>query len=255
MRRNWTEEELIVAFNLYCKISFGTIHHRNPRIVKLANLINRTPNAVALKLSNFASFDPELQERGIRGLQNASRKDAEIFDRFYFEREDLAFESEKLLADFENRSIEDKYEIDLQELEDFKGNKRLQYVKTRVNQSFFRSMLLANYEGKCAITGIDIQQMLNASHIIPWSKSKENRLNPSNGILLCTHFDSAFDKGLISFNSEYHLIINSSLREFEAKPYYNDWFKRYKGRKLNMPYKAKPRLEFLEWHRINFMIK
>jgi putative restriction endonuclease len=58
IRKNWDKNELIAAFNLYCKISFGSIHHRNPKIIELSNLIRRTPSAVALKLSNFTSFDP-----------------------------------------------------------------------------------------------------------------------------------------------------------------------------------------------------
>lgn len=252
MRRNWNDQELVVAFNLYCKIPFGTIHHRNAKIIELANLINRTPNAVALKLSNFASFDPELQARGIRGLQNASKKDAEIFDRFYFDRETLAFESEIQRASFENRTIEEKYKIT--DLGDLKGEEKQRYVKTRVNQHFFREMILANYDGKCAITGIDISQMLFASHIIPWSESEKLRLNPANGICLSAHFDTAFDKGLISFDNDYHLVINQMLNENQKKNYFFQWFKQFEGINLNVPYKAKPKLEFLEWHRNRFQI-
>ncbi|MCU1296533.1 MAG: restriction endonuclease [Acidobacteriaceae bacterium] len=54
-RHDWTREELIVAFNLYCKIPFGRIHIRNPQVIELARLIGRTPSAVSWKLANFAS--------------------------------------------------------------------------------------------------------------------------------------------------------------------------------------------------------
>src|SRR5271155_4885876 len=57
-RRDWTREELIVAFNLYCKIPFGRIHIRNPLIIELAKAIGRTPSAVSWKLANFARLDP-----------------------------------------------------------------------------------------------------------------------------------------------------------------------------------------------------
>jgi putative restriction endonuclease len=253
LRKNWSDKELIAAFNLYCKIPFGSIHHRNPKIIDLANLIHRTPSAISFKLSNFASFDPELKARGIKGLKNASKKDAEIFDRFYENREDLAFESEIILASFEEKSVEQKHWEELPDLENLKGEEKQRYVKTRVNQSFFRAMILANYEGKCAISGIDLTQMLFASHIIPWSQNVENRLNPTNGICLSAHFDTAFDKGLISFDNDYRLILNPILTEKESHSYFSNWFKQFEGIELKLPYKAKPGLKFLEWHRESFL--
>lgn len=248
-RRIWTQKELIAAFNLYCKISFGSIHHRNPKIISLSEIIKRTPSAVTFKLSNFASFDPELKARGIKGLKNASKKDGEIFEQFYENREKLAFESEIALAEFEEKTVEEKHRQELPELESYVGKEKQRYVKTRINQSFFRAMILANYNGKCAITGIDIPQMIFASHIIPWSKNKEHRLNPSNGICLSAHFDAAFDKGLISFDNNYHLIINPVLVENQTKSYFSNWFKQFEGIELNLPHKAKPDLEFLAWHK------
>jgi putative restriction endonuclease len=138
------------------------------------------------------------------------------------------------------------------QLENFIGEDKQRYVKTRVNQNFFRAMILANYEGKCAITGIDISQMLYASHIIPWSQDVENRLNPTNGICLSAHFDTAFDKGLISFDNGYRLILNPILEDYQSKSYYAIWFKQFEGTELKLPYKAKPGLKFLEWHREQF---
>src|SRR5574340_28327 len=97
--RNWTREELILAFNLYCKIPYGTFHNRNPKIIELAKLINRTPNALALKLSNFASFDPFHKARGVKGMQNTGKLDKEVWDEFTSNWEDLIFESERSLAE------------------------------------------------------------------------------------------------------------------------------------------------------------
>ena len=63
----WTREELILAINLYCKLPFGRLHRNNPAVIHLASLIGRTPSSVAYKLVNFASLDPSLQARGIKG--------------------------------------------------------------------------------------------------------------------------------------------------------------------------------------------
>ena len=81
-RRNWTREELIIAFNLYCKTPFGQIHIRNPEIIDLANLIKRTPSAVSWKLANFARLDPSLQRRGIVGATHGSKSEKVIWDEF-----------------------------------------------------------------------------------------------------------------------------------------------------------------------------
>ena len=101
----WTREELLLAINLYCKLPFGRLHSRNPDVIKLADLIGRTPNSVAYKLVNFASLDPSLQARGIKGASNASYLDKEIWNEFYSNWDILPFQSEQLLAKFEGTTI------------------------------------------------------------------------------------------------------------------------------------------------------
>ncbi|MGQ1911533.1 hypothetical protein ACT3CE_17335 [Marinifilum sp. RC60d5] len=91
---NWTREQLILAFNLYCKIPFGKISKTNPQIIQLAELIGRTPSAVGLKLSNLASFDPSLQARGIKGMKHAGKGDRLIFEVFKKDREVFVFKAE-----------------------------------------------------------------------------------------------------------------------------------------------------------------
>ena len=58
MRGNlWTREEEIIVFNLYCKIPFQYSSKNHPDVIKVANLIGRTPSAVNMKIGNFGSFD------------------------------------------------------------------------------------------------------------------------------------------------------------------------------------------------------
>ena len=64
----WTREELVLALNLYLKLPFGEMYSRPPEIIRLAEIINHSANAVAMRLSNFASVDPYHQQRGIKGL-------------------------------------------------------------------------------------------------------------------------------------------------------------------------------------------
>jgi hypothetical protein len=86
--KKWTREELIVALNLYRKLSFGQLHSRNPVIIALAEKMRRGANSVAMKLSNLASLDPLLRARGVRGLEGASNLDREIWNEF-MEQPDL----------------------------------------------------------------------------------------------------------------------------------------------------------------------
>lgn len=78
-RQNWTREQSILALYLYCQIPFGQIHSANKDIIETAELIGRTPDALTMKMCNFARLDPELQRRGVFGLSNGSRLDEEIW--------------------------------------------------------------------------------------------------------------------------------------------------------------------------------
>ena len=102
----WTRAELVLAINLYCKLPFGKLHARNPEVIKLSRLIDRSANSVAFKLVNFASLDPSLKARGIKGATNVSTLDKEIWNEFYNHWNVLPYESEQLLAKSEKTTIE-----------------------------------------------------------------------------------------------------------------------------------------------------
>lgn len=128
------------------------------------------------------------------------------------------------------------------------GKDEVAQVKIRKGQDYFRRMILANYDGHCALTGIDLPQLLLASHIIPWSDNEKERLNPCNGICLSALYDRAFDQGLIGFDSNYRTVLSTHIRENEGKDYYERYFKPISGRQLTMPSMYKPDTKFLEWH-------
>jgi hypothetical protein len=81
-RIRWTREQLLIVLNLYHKLRFGQFDQRQPVIIDLAKRLGRTPSAVAMKLSNFASLDPTLQLRCIHGLKGASNLDREVKEAF-----------------------------------------------------------------------------------------------------------------------------------------------------------------------------
>ncbi len=244
----WSKEELILAFNLYLKIPFGKMHKHNPEIIALANLLNRTPSSIGMRLGNFASVDPYHQNRGVGGLKGGMNQVKPIWDEFFNNQAELIFLSEKILAEKQHTTIETKYEEILRDISHLKGETVIREVKTRVNQSVFREIVLANYETKCAITGIDVPELLFASHIIPWSKNENERLNPENGLCLSATFDKAFDKGFIGIDLNYNILISDKLKKHSKKEYYKMEFEKYEGLKLNSPSKYFPKKEFVEYH-------
>jgi putative restriction endonuclease len=251
----WAREELILAFNLYLKIPFGKMHKHNSQIIELANLLERTPSSIAMRLGNFASVDPYHQKRGIGGLKGGMNQVQPIWNEFFNNQEELVFLSEQILAEKQNVSLEFKFKEQLFDLEGLKGETVIRAVKTRVNQSVFRQMVLANYDSKCAVTGIDIPELLFASHIIPWAESEKERLNPENGLCLSSTFDKAFDKGFIGVDYDNTVLLSSKLKKYSKTEYYSSEFEKYEGQKLINPTKYFPKKEFIDFHLNNIFNK
>ncbi|MEK7725389.1 MAG: HNH endonuclease [Acidobacteriota bacterium] len=245
MANNWTRKQLIIVFNLYCKIPFSKTVKTYPEVIKTAKLIGRTPSAVAFKLGNFGSFDEELKKRGISGLPNTSKLDKLVWDEFNSDWEELSFQSELLIAELENKPIEETVEIDLTNLPIGKERERL--VKVRVNQSFFRSTILTSYASKCCITGLNIPELLVASHIKPWKDDSENRTNPQNGLCLNSLHDKAFDRGFITVTTDYKVKTSKYFDEFNSQVN-KEFFTKYEGFVITLPEKFLPKKEFLEYH-------
>ncbi len=246
----WTREELILAFNLYCKIPFGTIHIHNPQITALAKILGRTPSAVSWKLANLASLDPTLKKRNIAGASHGSKMDAEVWNELNGDWDRLAFESEKLLAQKVGKEVEEISEVELFDLPRT-GKEREAFVKVRVNQSFFRKTVLAAYDFKCCITGLEIPELLNASHIIPWSKDKANQVNPRNGLCLNAIHDRAFDRGLLTITPDFIIKISKSVKKRNISDAVQDFLLKYDGSEINKPTRFLPDVKFLKYHNRN----
>jgi len=244
----WSREELILALNLYLKLPFGKLHSGTPGIIHLANLIGRTAGSVAMRLNNFAHVDPFHQQRGIVGLAGGKKQVEPIWNEFINNKEELLFESERILAQKEKIPIEDKFLDTLKGTEHLKGEYKLREVKTRVNQNVFRQIVIANYSGKCAITGIDIPNLLLASHIVPWSKNEEERLNPENGICLSPLYDRAYDKGYIGINLKFEVLLSKEFKKKQTQAYYQKHFASIAGTQIILPKKYLPKKDFLQYH-------
>ena len=176
-------------------------------------------------------------------MSNASKLDREVWNEFYENLVDLVFESENLRAKKENKTIEELYS----KIENKKGEDKESIVKKRINQDFFRKMILASYNETCCITGLKQNELLIAGHIKPWSLFKQNRLNPQNGIAINSLHDKAFERGLISINTDFKIIISTEFlnsKDEQIEKYFNV----YHQRDMILPSKFLPEKSFLEYH-------
>ena len=161
----------------------------------------------------------------------------------------MAFDAEVLLAKFKNKELEDSLTIDLNNLPN--GSERLQEVKRRINQDFFRQTVLSSYNQKCCITGINNSALLQASHIVDWSIDEQNRTNPENGLCLNALFHKAYDENLLGITPDYDIIISeeflgNKLREVESST--KDYIWGFNNKKLIMPSRFCPDKELLAQH-------
>lgn len=253
----WSKDQLKLAFHLYCQLPFGKLHSRNPSISELAALIGRTPSAVAMKLVNFASLDPAITSSGRSGLGNASALDRQIWADFHADWEGLAVECERLrqqlgLAPEIDLPAEAKTS-DFAVPEDFTGETRRVLSEQRIKQNFFRRAVLASYRGRCCMSGLSEPRLLIASHIVPWSRDKANRLNPANGLCLSAIHDRAFDKGLLALSDDFRVLVSPAL-ERRSEAFVEQIFLPLAGRSIEFPERFTPKVDFVRQHREDIFV-
>ena len=243
----WTRDQLLVAFAMYCRLPFGRLHHRNPEVIRFADAIGRTPSALAMKLTNIASFDPAITSTGRSGLRGASAADRAMWEEMHNDWEAFAIESERAIT--AARKEEDPSDQPPDYDRDTPiGEDRSMVTTPRVGQKFFRNAVLSAYNERCCITGLTVPTLLVASHIVPWRCDKANRVNPRNGLLLSALHDKAFDSGLITVNDD--MTVRVSRKDtWSNDPYYSESIERYHGYGISLPEKFTPDRDFLSYHR------
>ena len=98
------------------------------------------------------------------------------------------------------------------------------------------------------MSGTKEPKLLVASHIVPWSKDKKNRLNPRNGLCLSAIHDRAFDKGLIALSDDLRVVVSRELAQQKEK-FVVETFEPLEGKSITVPRRFKPDLEFIRYHR------
>ena len=234
-RRNWTEEEITLALSLYMqKVPFTKINEKNPYIIKLAQALHRAPGGVGLKLANLSNCDPKIRQSGRKGMEHGSRLDKIVWDKFVSSNNLSALYeiTGQLLKQYNLPPVEQwnvtentNNDVNIIELPVYE-TERMATVKLRNGQQFFRNCVLNNFENKCAVTGISQNNLIEAAHIIPWSKcDNELRLSAKNGICLNVLLHRAFDSNLIGIDQDFKVHVNRKLiidGSEESKNFFNN---------------------------------
>jgi len=260
--KKWTRDELLVALNLYHKLTFGQLHARNPVIMALADKFGRGANSVAMKLCNFASLDPALKLRGIKGLEGASALDRTVWQEFHANLNETAPASEEAFRHLFHARPSDDLEVSPKEgiritrCPSTGPTEAEAMVKLRRGQQYFREAVINNSGGCCGVSRLAVRDLLIASHILPWGTHPAHRLDIRNGLCLSRLHDAAFDRGLISFDDDLRMLISprlkSQLSQHSAKVNFGD----YAGEALYFPDDAVlPDPVFLSEHRAKIFRK
>jgi hypothetical protein len=242
----WCRDELVVAFDLYCRIPFQKTKSSTPEVKELANLLRRSPAAVARKLGNFGSFDPELKKRAISGLPHTSHLDRVVWEEFHKDWAKLVLLAAVVRAGLSTAPDHPELALVLPS----GPSERTRSAKLRVHQAFFRDAVLASYNNMCCVTGLPIVECLVASHVIPWSRDESLRADPTNGLCLSATFDRLFDRGLITVSDDMKVVVSGRLRDHPSPVVKREILDR-DGQPVTPPVRFRPRTESLRWHMAN----
>jgi len=251
-RHNWTRADTILALELYYLLPPATLNNKaDPKIQALAAAIGSTAGSVKARLQNFKSLDPFYTATGRAGLPGYSAQDAEIAKEFMGQWSRLIATAADLK---EKIGLTDNYQPlpsrpkERIETAEAIGADVYRSQKMRQGQSFFRAAVLAAYNNRCCITGMKLPALLRASHIKPWSAADSNeKLNPSNGLLLNALLDAAFDKGYFTVLPNYKITLAQEILDSKDEAIHAA-FLPYAKQEIHLPSRFPPDRIFLEYH-------
>ena len=109
-------------------------------------------------------------------------------------------------------------------------------------------MAVSAYEYKCCVTDLAIPELLNASHISPWSVDVKNRVNPHNGLCLNTLHDRMFDRGLITITAQYTIKVSKRLHDIPSLGSLAPSILASEGKQIRLPERFLPDPTLLAYH-------
>jgi len=116
----------------------------------------------------------------------------------------------------------------------------------------FRRSILETYDETCSVCGMNIRtsagvSIIDAAHILPFSRFQNDDIR--NGLALCKIHHWLFDRGIITSDERYRVLISPTVEDEEPSGVLTG----LRRRELILPEKAEryPHHVALEWHRKN----
>lgn len=234
----WTREDIIIAFALYCITPLSKCNPSNKTIQQVANLIGHPVSSLVLRMKNFRFLDPSAP----KGMGHVAKADKSVYDEFRYDWGALSIAAEELSG------------LNLFDSSPLQGAKPLSdltnHKKVSRERAFFRQSVRAAYEEKCYISECRLPGLLVASHIKPFSacRKESDRVTPENGIYLNTFYDRAFDTGLLTITPELRAFISPKIKDTCTDTFTKTWLLDLDGQELRRLSRFAPRKEFLEYH-------
>lgn len=254
----WSREQTVLALFWYYQLPFGRLHAKNPLIIKWSEIINRNANAVVMKLMNFASLDPVIIASGRKGMGNTSALDREIWEFYNNKLELLTNDAEIILKQIVGTDGE-AFDSLLPQLEmaetnkNYYGAERTVTISQRIRQNFFRSTILSNFDERCCISGLAEPRLLVASHIVSWVQAPDKRLSPHNGLCLSALYDRAFDRHLLTLNTQLEVMLSPKLRKISETTRFSIGLLEIEGQPITPPIRFGIDMGLLKQHRDHFV--
>jgi putative restriction endonuclease len=143
--------------------------------------------------------------------------------------------------------------VDRTELLNLDSTVKITLRKSIVRNSFFRKLVVREYDYRCAFCKLRIirnpnQNIVDGAHIKPFSKFLDSKID--NGLSLCKNHHWAFDLGWFSIDDNYRILIAQGLDDDSP---YTKAMKEFDREPIALPSNEIyfPRLESLQWHRKN----
>ena len=246
-----------IVDNIFNKVEAFDLNHKSICEIRDPFQIENIIDFVAEEENKFRANEPSIFDLGSPTQTSYPQKrfcTAAIRRLGEFIRQECDSE----ITEFVNASAQDGLQISENLLKKFQINhsstEKERIVKHRIGQDLFRTVLLNIYDSKCCLTGLDVPDVLRASHIIPWAENEKNRLNPENGLCLSATYDAAFDKHLITFDENYRLVLSPVIKEEYTSDAFKNYFLKLEGKAITLPSKYKPSQQFLESHRSKLIV-
>lgn len=132
-------------------------------------------------------------------------------------------------------TVNDQY-IDsyYRDLDDIESRYLVRESKVRLHQASFREAVMSAYNRSCAVTGLSVEKLIEAAHIIPDSEIGKHQ-SVTNGIALNRIHHKAYDSNLIGIDPDLRIHVGKELIEIRENRFIKDCVLRFDNKQLNSP--------------------